>query len=59
VLLTDLGGGVFGNDDRWINAAIERALGIVEHAALDIRIVCYQGVEPDVQALVDRWAEAS
>jgi hypothetical protein len=26
VLLTRLGGGAFGNDDRWIDAALRRAL---------------------------------
>jgi hypothetical protein len=39
VLLTRLGGGAFGNGDDWIDSAIERALAVVEHAGLDIRIV--------------------
>lgn len=54
VLLTRLGGGAFGNNDDWINSAIMRGLRTVEHAGLDIRIVSYGGVSPDVQAIVDR-----
>jgi hypothetical protein len=41
VLLTRLGGGVFGNDDQWIDAAMRRALsGMAEHA-LDVRLVSH------------------
>ncbi len=36
VLLTRLGGGAFGNDDRWIDAAMERALGVVVGQGLDV-----------------------
>lgn len=36
VLLTRLGGGAFGNDDRWIDAAIERAMGLVSGQGLDV-----------------------
>ena len=39
VLLTRVGGGVFGNGPAWIDDAIERALGVVEDAGLDIRLV--------------------
>ncbi|MCA3264718.1 MAG: hypothetical protein ING19_01505 [Azospirillum sp.] len=39
VFLTRIGGGAFGNPPDWIDAAIHRALGSVEHAGLDIRIV--------------------
>ena len=56
VLLTRLGGGAFGNADAWIDDAIERALGVVEDAGLDISIVCHGRVDPQVQVLVDRWA---
>ncbi|MGV1004879.1 MAG: hypothetical protein ACOYEV_08960 [Candidatus Nanopelagicales bacterium] len=52
VLLTRLGGGAFGNRDTWIDSAIERALGIVEDAGLDIRIVCHGHVDPGVRKLV-------
>lgn len=56
VLLTRVGGGVFGNDPVWIDDAIERALGIVEDAGLDVRIVCHGAVPAGVQGIVDRWA---
>jgi hypothetical protein len=41
VLLARLGGGAFGNDERWIDDAIERTLPVVEHAGLDIRLVSF------------------
>jgi hypothetical protein len=39
VLLTRVGGGVFRNDLAWIDAAVERAVGLVDDAGLDIRTV--------------------
>ena len=39
VYLTRLGGGAFGNDDRWINDAILRALELARSWPLDMRIV--------------------
>lgn len=45
VYLTRLGGGAFGNDDRWIDAAIRHAvLRVGVEASLTIRLVCYGGV---------------
>jgi hypothetical protein len=41
VLLTQLGGGAFGNDDRWILTAMRRALQLMLNMDLDVRIVCY------------------
>jgi molybdopterin biosynthesis enzyme MoaB len=41
VLLTRLGGGAFGNDDRWIDAAMRRALEMMSGFALDVRLVSY------------------
>ncbi len=41
VLLTRLGGGVFGNDGAWIDAAMGRAFRLFAHSALDVRIVSY------------------
>ncbi|OBJ70971.1 hypothetical protein [Mycobacterium sp. 1274756.6] len=55
VLLTRVGGGVFGNAPGWIDAAIERALAIVEYAGLDIRLVGYGQVNPSSQAIAERW----
>ena len=56
VLLTRVGGGAFGNDDRWIDDAIERALGRVAHAGLDVRLVSFGAVHPAMQAIAGRWA---
>lgn len=52
VLLTRVGGGAFGNDLQWINAAILRAVRLVQDQALDVRIVCYGSVPRDVRELV-------
>ena len=41
VLLTRLGGGVFGNDKAWIDSAIRRAFKLVGHFDLDVRLVSY------------------
>jgi hypothetical protein len=41
VLLTRLGGGAFGNDDRWIDVAMRRALEMMSGFALDVRLVSY------------------
>ena len=41
VLLTRLGGGAFGNDDEWIDAAMHRALSMVSGLGLDVRLVSY------------------
>jgi len=56
VLLTRAGGGAFGNDDRWIDDAIERALSRVAPAGLDVQLVSYGNVHPAMQAIADRWA---
>jgi hypothetical protein len=39
VLLTLLGGGAFGNEAEWINAAIRRALAMMSGFGLDARLV--------------------
>jgi hypothetical protein len=41
VLLTSLGGGAFGNDERWIQAAMRRALQMMGTFDLDVKLVCY------------------
>ena len=41
VLLTSLGGGAFGNDERWIESAMRRALEITSKFDLDVRLVSY------------------
>jgi len=41
VLLTQLGGGAFGNKDEWIHAAMRRALKAVSGFGLDVKLVSY------------------
>jgi hypothetical protein len=41
VLLTQLGGGAFGNQNDWIHAAMRRALEMVSGFELDVRLVSY------------------
>ena len=56
VLLTTVGGGAFGNEPSWILDAIERALGVVENAGLDVRIVGHREISPAIGQIIDRWA---
>ncbi len=51
VLLTRLGGGAFGNDDTWINAAMLRALTKVKDFSLDVRLVSFGPPPPSMLAL--------
>jgi hypothetical protein len=41
VLLTQLGGGAFGNHDDWIYPAMRRALKMMTGFKLDVRLVSY------------------
>lgn len=43
VLLTRLGGGAFGNPPAWIDAALERGLGRVGQAGLEVVLVSRRG----------------
>ncbi|WP_375267593.1 hypothetical protein [Phenylobacterium sp.] len=51
VFLTRLGGGAFGNDDAWIDAAIRMALGRFRDYALEAVFVSYGPVPPSLRAL--------
>jgi hypothetical protein len=51
VLLTRLGGGAFGNDHAWIDAAMQRALTIAQGFSLDVRIVSFGAPPPSMLAL--------
>lgn len=55
VFLTAVGGGVFGNDMRWIGDAIGRAISIAESFDVDLRIhVChYRAIHPSLKEAVD------
>ncbi|MDX2427167.1 MAG: hypothetical protein QNK22_00565 [Xanthomonadales bacterium] len=55
VYLTLLGGGVFGNDEDWILAAIMRALELFAHVPLDVAIVSYKESAPPVKELITGW----
>lgn len=59
VYLTLLGGGVFGNRDAWILAAIERAFHKHSQHGLDVRIVSYARSQAAVAELVARIANTS
>ncbi|KQY08377.1 hypothetical protein ASD37_08165 [Mycobacterium sp. Root135] len=56
VLLTRLGGGVFGNADAWIDDAIVRAIEIVTDAGLDIRLVSHGRVHDSFRAIEERFS---
>jgi hypothetical protein len=41
VLLTQLGGGAFGNRDEWIKIAMQRALRMTSDFGLDVKLISY------------------
>ncbi|MCO8123205.1 hypothetical protein NHH03_15765 [Stieleria sp. TO1_6] len=51
LFLTLLGGGVFGNEDRWIIDAIDRAIGHHCDSGLDVAIVSYSAPKPALRRL--------
>jgi hypothetical protein len=57
VLLTRVGGRAFGNADEWIDDALVRALAIVEHAGLDIRLVSHGRIHDSNRAIAERFNE--
>lgn len=56
VLLTRLGGGAFGNDDDWIDAAILRALRLVADQGLDVRLVSFDPPSQRLRDLVEAFS---
>ena len=56
VFLTRLGGGAFGNDDAWIESAIRRALERMRDADLDVRLVSYMSVPPELASLAHEFS---
>ena len=56
VFLTMLGGGAFGNDHAWIDAAMRRALRLVRNIDLEVRIVSYREPDASVLRLVAEFA---
>jgi hypothetical protein len=51
VLLTRVGGGVFGNDDAWIDTAMLRSIRLAGQLDLDIRLVSYGSPPPSMLAI--------
>ncbi len=55
VYLTLLGGGAFGNQPAWIEAALRRALDSVADLALQVHLVSHREVPASLQALARRY----
>ncbi|MET4701823.1 hypothetical protein ABIE65_004871 [Constrictibacter sp. MBR-5] len=55
VLLTRLGGGAFGNDDAWIDAAVRRALSMASDFGLDVRLVSIASPPPSMLVLEQEY----
>ncbi len=55
VLLTQLGGGAFGNHDDWILAAMQRCLGMMSGFDLDVRLVCYGTPSRAIVQIAERF----
>ena len=55
VFLTLLGGGVFGNQRSWIDAAMRRALELMTHFNLDVRFVSYGTPSKETLAVVEEF----
>ena len=55
LFLTLLGGGAFGNAERWIQEAMRRALGIAGHIGLNVAIVSYGDPSRSVMQLVEEF----
>jgi hypothetical protein len=56
VLLTRVGGGAFGNDDAWIDAAMTRALTLASDFELDVRIVSFSAPPRSMLEMEARFA---
>ena len=55
LFLTLVGGGVFGNDEDWIIAAIRRALDRYKHVGLDVIVVSYGSSNQRVKKLIESF----
>ena len=55
VFLTRLGGGAFGNDHAWIQAALGRSLDIVKDIGLDVRLVSYGASPVELVRLAEQY----
>ena len=55
VLLTFLGGGAFGNEDRWVHGAMQRALKMMQGFDLDVRLVSYGTPSKAIVQIAERF----
>ncbi len=55
VFLTLLGGGAFGNHNRWIHAAMRRALELMTTFDLDVRLVSYGTPSEEIVAIAEEF----
>ena len=57
LFLTQLGGGAFGNEPSWIYNAMARAFSLYRDFDLDIKIVSYGSIDPELDKFVEEWDE--
>jgi hypothetical protein len=55
LLLTQLGGGAFGNQPQWILDAMRRALKKLEGVGLDVRVVSYRAPDRGLERLAQEF----
>ena len=55
VLLTRVGGGVFGNSPAWIQRAMRRALGLFKDRGLSVLLVCKEAPDGHQLSLVEEF----
>jgi hypothetical protein len=55
VLLTNLGGGAFGNHESWINCAMRRALRMMAAFDLHVKLVSYAAPSKSIMQLAEEF----
>jgi hypothetical protein len=55
VFLTLLGGGAFGNNTRWIDAAMRRALELIRSFSIDVRLVSYGAPSKELLMIAEEF----
>lgn len=55
VLLTQLGGGAFGNCEQWIHSAMRRALRLVSRFDLNVKLVTYGGPSRAIRQIAEHF----
>lgn len=54
LFLTLVGGGAFGNDDKWIFEAIEKSIFKFKKTPLDVKIVSYGWSNPKIKTFIEK-----